>query len=229
MEERELAAAGCVTAIRRILEALNKDRAGLAQVLPIILPIMMHSLTPDGLEAIEEGLDCINIFIYYGCTPETKVPECLWKILPMMMYVVVGGENDMDGGYGFEYLQQVAICLQNFIAKDPATLMTVMEGQTETFFELIVKFIQRILVINSSSAQKMDGITILRVLITIFESMPGQIEAALPTLVGMLLAEIKMAFENKTNQNYQAMLLQALSMAIYNSSVTTLRIMESEQ
>ena len=75
----------------------------------------------------------------------------------------------------------------------------------------------------------MDGITILRVLITIFESMPGQIEAALPTLVGMLLAEIKMAFENKTNQNYQAMLLQALSMAIYNSSVTTLRIMESEQ
>ena len=202
MEERELAAAGCVTAIRRILEALNKDRAGLAQVLPIILPIMMHSLTPDGLEAIEEGLDCINIFIYYGCTPETKVPECLWKILPMMMYVVVGGENDMDGGYGFEYLQQVAICLQNFIAKDPATLMTVMEGQTETFFELIVKFIQRILVINSSSAQKMDGITILRVLITIFESMPGQIEAALPTLVGMLLAEIKMAFENKTNQNY---------------------------
>ena len=29
-EERALAAAGCVTAIRRILEALNKDKTGLA-------------------------------------------------------------------------------------------------------------------------------------------------------------------------------------------------------
>ena len=29
IEERELAAAGCVTAIRRIIEALNKDKDGL--------------------------------------------------------------------------------------------------------------------------------------------------------------------------------------------------------
>ena len=56
-----------MTAIRRIIEALNKDKMGLTQILPIVYPIMVHSLTPDGLEAIEEGLDCINIFIYYGC------------------------------------------------------------------------------------------------------------------------------------------------------------------
>lgn len=29
-EERQLAAAGCVTAIRRIIEAINKDKAALA-------------------------------------------------------------------------------------------------------------------------------------------------------------------------------------------------------
>ena len=63
-EERALAAAGCIAAIRRILEALNKDKAGLAQILPIIYPILMHSLTPDGLDAIDDGLDCINIFTY---------------------------------------------------------------------------------------------------------------------------------------------------------------------
>ena len=67
VQERELAAAGCVTAIRRIIEALNKDKAGLRQLLPIIYPILIHSMTPDGLEAIEDGLDCINIFIYYAC------------------------------------------------------------------------------------------------------------------------------------------------------------------
>ena len=82
-EERALAAAGCVTAIRRILEAINKDKAGLGQILPIIYPILMHSLTPDGLDAIDDGLDCINIFIYYACDKETtRVPNELWKLLP---------------------------------------------------------------------------------------------------------------------------------------------------
>lgn len=48
-------------------------------------------------------------------------------------------------------------------------------------------------------------------------------------LVGMLLAEIKMAFEGKSPQNYKSMLLQTLAMALYNSSATTLAIIEQEQ
>jgi hypothetical protein len=103
-EERLLAAAGCVTAIRRIVEAINKDKVGLAQILPIIYPILMHSLTPDGLDAIDEGLDVINIFIYYACDTSTGVNPNLWKLLPQMMYMVAGNENDVDGGYAFEYL-----------------------------------------------------------------------------------------------------------------------------
>ena len=63
---------------------------GLTQILPIVYPIMVHSLTPDGLEAIEEGLDCINIFIYYGCDKTTRVPIELWKLLPQMIYVAAG-------------------------------------------------------------------------------------------------------------------------------------------
>jgi len=73
-EEKALAAAGCVTAIRRILEALNKDKAGLSQILPIIYPILMHCLTPDGLDVIDDGIDCTNIYIYYACDRETRVP-----------------------------------------------------------------------------------------------------------------------------------------------------------
>lgn len=76
-------------------------------------------MTPDGLEAIEEGLDCINIFIYYACDKESRVPNELWKILPQLIYITAGNADDVDGGYGFEFLQQVSICIQNFIAKDP--------------------------------------------------------------------------------------------------------------
>ena len=113
----------------------------MARILPIIYPILLHSLTPDGLDAIDEGLDCTNIFIYYACDRETRVPNELWKMLPQMIYMVGGTDTDIDGGFAFEYLGQVSICLQNFIAKDPLTFLSVGEEQTETYFEMTVKFI----------------------------------------------------------------------------------------
>lgn len=224
-----MAAAGCVTAIRRILEACNKDKQQLGAILPIVYPILLHSLTPDGLDCIDEGIDCVNIFLYYACSTETRVPAELWKLVPQMMFVTAGNDDDIDGGFAFEMLGQVVICLQNFIAKDPQTFLAVGEGQTETYFELTVKFMRRLMVVNANSKHKQDGISTLRVLISIFENLPGQIEQAMPMLVGMLLAELKMAFEGSSPSNYKSMLLQSLSMALYNSSATTLAIIENEQ
>lgn len=80
---------------------------------------MMHSLTPDGLDAIDDGLDCINIFIYYGCDRESRVPAEIWKLLPQIIYVTGGTDTDVDGGFAFEFLGQAAIIIQNMIAKDP--------------------------------------------------------------------------------------------------------------
>mmetsp|Transcript_42364 Transcript_42364/g.55849 ORF Transcript_42364/g.55849 Transcript_42364/m.55849 type:complete len:774 (-) Transcript_42364:479-2800(-) len=229
-EERALAAAGCVTAMRRIIEAINKDKAGLASILPIIYPILMHCLTPDGLDSIDDGLDCTNIFIYYACDRESRVPVELWKLLPQMMYITGGNDDDVDGGFAFEQLPAVISCLQNFVAKDPQTFLSVGEGQTETYFELTVKFIRRILVINAQSVHKEDGVNTLRSLIAIFENLPGQIDQAMPMLVGMLLAEIKIAFDEGSScpKNYQSMLMQTIAMALFNNNVLTLSIVEQE-
>lgn len=67
---------------------------------------------------------------------------------------------------------------------------------------------------------------ILRVVIALFENLVGQIDFALPNLVGMLLAENKVAFENDSPPNFRSMILQTLAMAMYNSNVTTLAIFE---
>ena len=71
-----------------------------------------------------------------------------------MLYMVAGNDDDVDGGFAHEYLSQVSICIQNYISKDPESFISVGEGQTETFFELTFRFIQRILVINSNSVHK---------------------------------------------------------------------------
>ncbi len=47
------------------------------------------------------------------------MPAELWKLLPQIMFVTGGNDDDVDGGFAFEMLGQAVICIQNFIAKDP--------------------------------------------------------------------------------------------------------------
>ena len=63
--EGALAAVGCVTAIRRIMDSVSKNQELINQLGAIIFPILMHSLTMDGLDSIEDGLDCIALLVYY--------------------------------------------------------------------------------------------------------------------------------------------------------------------
>lgn len=91
----------------------------LQQLQSVIYPLLMHGLTPDGLDAIEDVLDCIAIIIYYG----NVVNADMWRLYPQMLYIAAGNDNDIDGGYGHEYLSQITTCVQNYIAKDPKTFL----------------------------------------------------------------------------------------------------------
>jgi hypothetical protein len=64
--ESILAAVASFTSIRRILDAISEDKPLLAQVEHIIYPCLLHSLTADGLDSIEEGIECIVHLVHYG-------------------------------------------------------------------------------------------------------------------------------------------------------------------
>jgi hypothetical protein len=66
------------------------------------MPMLMYSLTPDGLDSIEDSLDCIALILYHG--PSGGVSPSMWKLFPQLIYLVNGDEHDPDGGYGFEYI-----------------------------------------------------------------------------------------------------------------------------
>lgn len=59
-----------------------------------------------------------------------------------------------------------------------------------TFLELSFKFVQNILLQNQSSKNKLDAIGAIKLVICIFENLPGKIDHALNNLLGMLLAEL---------------------------------------
>ena len=95
----------------------------------------------------------------------------MWKIFPQLLFLVCGNEADPDGGYGFEYISQIAVSIQNFISKDPRTFLTVYDG--ETFIARTFRFIERALKINSTSEHMLDGVVIMKVLMAMLENLKG--------------------------------------------------------
>ena len=90
-----------------------------------------------------------------------------------MLYKVGGNPGDVDGGFAFEYLNNVATCIQNFIAKDPITFLQVSPGQQKSNIQLTFEFLQQVFVMNQNSKAKTNGIIGLKIVISIFENLPG--------------------------------------------------------
>ena len=147
-EERNLAATACVTTINQIVVSCSKNKSCLRTILPIIYPILVKSLTRDGEDIIKDSLDAVNYIIYYGYDRESRVPAELWKLLPQMFYITAGKEDNLKAGLAIDYLDLVTLITKNFINRDPQSLLSVGEGQTETYFALMMKFVKKILLVN---------------------------------------------------------------------------------
>ena len=129
----------------------------------------MHGLTPDGLDAIEDVLDCIALLLYYNEKDKPISPN-LWKLYPQLMYVICGGENDPEGGFAFEYLGQISVSIQNFIAKDPQSFLT-QGDQQMTYMQMTFKFLTRVFSLNRNGKDKQDGIVALKIIMAILENL----------------------------------------------------------
>jgi hypothetical protein len=90
-----------------------------------------------------------------------------------MLYIVGGKPGDVDGGFAFEYLNNVATCVQNFIAKDPKTFLTTAPDQEKSYIQLTFDFLQQVFLMNKNGNSKLDGIVGLKIIISIFENLPG--------------------------------------------------------
>ena len=67
----------------------------------------------------------------------------------------------------------------------------------------------------------------MRILLSLLETFPGQMDFALGGVVGILLAEIQKAFgDNVTPPNYKSMLLQTMSMCFFNNCQLTMQTIE---
>jgi len=75
---------------------------------------------------------------------------------------------------------------------------------------------------NHTSKNKLDGICALKLIICIFENLPGRVDFAMNNLVGMLLAELHTEVnKSKPVSSFLSMLLQTIAVAFFNNADLT--------
>ena len=220
--ESALAAQGCVVTIRRIIDSVSKNAELIKKIEEISLPMFMFGLTPDGMDSIEDALDCITMILYHG----NHVSERMWKVYPQLLYLVCGDDKDPDGGYGFEYISQIGVALQNFISKDPETFLKVGEGQTQTYIAMTFRFVDRALMINVTSEHMLDGICVMKVLIAMLENLGnGRINEALPLILKVCTDQLNLGLK-KVPKNYISMVVQTICMCFWYNAQLTFQILD---
>ena len=80
--ESILTAVASFTSMRRILDVVSSDVNLLTQIEKIVYPCLLHSLTADGLDSIEEGIDCITLIAYHGYKDKGMISNEMWKLYP---------------------------------------------------------------------------------------------------------------------------------------------------
>lgn len=197
----------------------------LTQIEHIMYPCLLHSLTADGLDSIEEGVDCISMFLYYGYKDKPVSAE-MWKLFPQLLYVCAGNDGDMEGGFGFEYVNQIVIALKNYFSRDQNGILSVGEGQQKSHLHLTYHFITRCLHVNRNSSDGCDGVAVMGLIIAILENMQGKIDSDIPNLLQILIEELVHVNDKKGKKNYKSMILQSISMCFAYNAVLTFQVLE---
>ena len=182
--EGALAAVGCAETVKRVLEACKDKPTLLAQLEGVVYPLLAHALTAAGLDAVQDGFDSVALLVYHG----QGVSDQLWKLYPQLLFAVCGEDG---GGFAQEFLAQASVCIQNFIAKDPAQFLGPLPGGTEPIAALTCKFLERCLQINGNSQAKQDGLVVMKLFIAMLENLQGRIDDYLPFIMQACMRELQ--------------------------------------
>ena len=113
-------------------------------------------------------------------------------LYPQLLYVVAGAEHDKDGGYGFQNLQYVSVALKNYISRDPASMLTVLNNQTETNLAILIHSIKKCLEVNRTEYEWIDGISLISLIIALFENLHGKIDNEIGGLLFIIVNELNL-------------------------------------
>ncbi|CAD8152713.1 unnamed protein product [Paramecium pentaurelia] len=224
--EAELAASGCLEAIKRILNAPLQQES-YVQLEPVIFPIINFALTESGCDFINEALEILNLMLY----KKKQLTPGLWFYYPVLCYIIIGLPQEtnvyaiqglteeqyilLEGckkDWGSEFVTQMLGSFRNYIQKGGSTFLTQNDFFGNSFISLIFRFIQKIYTIADNGSDETDQNQVTTILIALIENFPGQIDNLIPQIIDFSLLNLQK--EKKTNK-FKMVNIGVLNMCIW--------------
>ena len=198
-DETELAAAGCLNAIKTILSS-GLPQETYYKIEDLIIPVINFALSEEGCDYIEDGLGILNAILY-----NVKViSEKMWNYYPVLNYIIAGKPKEFntninpetlspekklllgqtESGWGYEYIEEMMGCFQNYIQKGKGLLLTAKDPAFNiTLIELLFKTIDKIYEIHSVGSQDVEMVVATTLYICVIENLFGQIDVVIPYII----------------------------------------------
>jgi hypothetical protein len=102
-----------VQAISKILMSVSRDKELITKLEPVMMPMIISSLEPMGVEITDECIECAIVLMYHGKEKISPLIQDLFKRLIKFI------EDDEITDLGFAYVTQIFAFIQVFYQKDP--------------------------------------------------------------------------------------------------------------
>ena len=102
-----------VQAISKILMSVSRDKELITKLEPVMMPMIITSLEPMGVEITDECIECAIVLMYHGKEKISPLIQDLFKRLIKFI------EDDEITDLGFAYVTQIFAFIQVFYQKDP--------------------------------------------------------------------------------------------------------------
>eukprot|EP01016_Furgasonia_blochmanni_P056412 TRINITY_DN9612_c0_g4_i14.p1 TRINITY_DN9612_c0_g4~~TRINITY_DN9612_c0_g4_i14.p1 ORF type:complete len:722 (-),score=286.95 TRINITY_DN9612_c0_g4_i14:171-2336(-) len=218
--EGELAAAGCINAIHRILKS-NIPTAILPTMADILLRIFDFAFSDDGGDFLEDTIQCLNLLLYH----HTPIIPCLWKYYPTLCYIVAGrpkipGAAEVkypDDGWGEEFIQNMLGSFMNFIGKGGPEFLAAKDEYGQSYVELLFRVIKKVYEVSLIGNDDVDMVCANVLYFALIENHVGRIDPIIPHIIDANLEGMKLG---------RGKLLNAICMEVicvcfwYNARIT---------
>jgi hypothetical protein len=84
------AATCCLTSIRGVIEAINKDKEVMLELRDIVFPVLEYGLTIDYEYSFEDCLAIIAMMVYHLSDPKVGMDKKYWRLFYYIIYAIAG-------------------------------------------------------------------------------------------------------------------------------------------
>ena len=188
-----------VTSMRRLLNIVKGEREMIVELENTMFPCLIHSITTEGVDCMEEAVDCITLILFHGYKNK-PISEQLWKVYPQLLYFCAGNDTDKWGGIGYTFLKKICVALKNYI-NDPVGMLKVDGLLGKDNLSLTYHFISRCLQINRNRKKVAESSAIIAIIVAMLENMPGALDHDFAKLLGFIIDELNFQQQGGVNRS----------------------------